>query len=1099
MTDQSSSSVLLNLSQAEQAAGQRPHQDIDSLIATCPASQGKIFVVPARYALAEYPARHASFQPGVEPQSRPMALRRLREGFLYLWQSPGPLQRFAITPQGMLEPQALEDEDTIALNGSLGGLTLDKHSSAWLMYTEYPLNARSCVALNDFGTRQKRMRRLDLPQVADHLTAAHCPPLEAAEQLIAELMPETYNWGVVSDHQLNGDAEYQKSEQLKEQMFANPTVETRKAWTDAMYQVEERDYVRAKHPDAGKGRPAPGHWSAHPWHTLNTRQWLETAKRQANDLWPVFSCLDDDLGVLRDIDLDQGLFEDAHQQWVSDNQIRLTVGGFIRSLMTEDGAELANRINYRFKEQKLKITPEQGSTLLKTHERLDPLRLEESILANASAVLITPEGKQKLAAIKEEIKHLQEPANKFIPAKLQKDVEIETRVYRQQKSHNQRSGKFSGRIGEYIDLNSMTHWLDVTAADHYKNVEARHKQFYADREVFLPRHKSGTWFVDYDDEASRDWLAGLAKGCLTSQCLNVFGAEQYANYVRSQDKGALRQLLFSWSPTLEAALHNETRLGEIMAALSGENLNSTKEALSKALGSAANQTIKHMQKVTNNSLWIVMVNRLAPAVLMLQGKAERLSESWVGLMTFLRINANVSFKWIQGKNFKTFEIFGQGVDELKQWTKTTANAIAKGKVANIINNKAVQNAGGLTPLIVLILNVWNTNRYLSQAGQLENMDKRRTYETISAIFYTAAALTAVIENVVRKGYGINQFGRPNNPILTRPLFGALISSSSAVAAFTEFRSLSIQIEESQRSIDPWLDLRKTITGAQTLTYTAQAFIGAAYTYAVVTGAMPVGAAMAGYAIMIAPWILVTAILGVFYLVAWFFQQTPLQNFLHHSCWSIQRAKDLSPLDETVQRDELTQLLTLLYTPRISVETAARSIHSGARLGSRLERLIESLSIDLPGGTPEAAELEISLIGDPLDKDAWIDLIDDPESCTPNKTYDLGKYWLATAQCTWIPHREGQGLRLKGAFKYGLGKFSSLPSHVSVRIKYKTPIAGLLGIDQFIGGKNGLSYSITPYDDITQLRDEEAPKLNTAQVHTLSTEYFSKSLTTPIHT
>ncbi|MCQ9426526.1 hypothetical protein NRB16_23675 [Pseudomonas sp. LJDD11] len=1096
MTDKSSSSALLNLSQAERAAGQRPRQDIDSLVATCPASQGKLFVVPTRYALAEYPADHASCQPGVEPQSHPMAVRRLREGFLYLWQSPGPLQRFAICPQGMLEPQPLTDDDTITLNGSLTGLALDKHSPAWLMYAEYPLNARSCEALNDPGTRQKRMRRLDLPQVANHLSAAHCPPLEAAEQVIAELMPQTYHWGVVSDHQLNGDAEYKKAEQLKEQMFANPTAETSKAWTDAMYWVGERDRIASKHADAPQGRPAPGQWSAAAWQPLHTRKWLDSARQEAAECWAVFACLDDDLGVLRDIDRDQSQFEDAHQQWVSDNQIRLTVGGFIRSLMTEDGAELADRINYRFKEEKLKITPEQGNTLLKIHERLDPLRFEESRLANASAVLITPEGKQKLASLKEEISLLKKPVNNFIPVKLQKDVEIETRVYRQHKSHNQRSGKFSGKIGEYIDLSTMNNWLDVTAPDHYKSVDLRHKQLYADREVFLLRHESGTWFVDFDDEASRDWLTGLARDCLTSQCLTLFGAEQYAHYVRSQDKGALRQLLFSWSPSLEAALHNETRLGEIMAALSGENLNNTKDALSKALGPAANKTLNYMQKVTNNSLWILMINRLSPAILMLQGKAERLSESWVGLMTFLHINAKARLKWTQGKSFKVLEIFGPGTDDLKQWTKTTANAIAKGKIADIVNNKAVQNAGGLTPLIILMLNIFNTERYLSQAGPLENMDKRRTYETISATFYTAAALTAVIENVARQGYGVNQFGKSPSPILTRPLFGALISSLSAVAAFTEFKSLSIQIEESQNSIDPWLELRKTVTGAQTITYTAQALIGANFTYAVVSGAMPIGAAIKGFSIMIAPLILITAVLGVIYLAAWFFQQTPLQNFLHHSFWSIQRAKNLSPPDQKAQQEELSKLLILLYTPRIIIKVVARSIHSGGRLGGRIEKFIESLCIDLPGATPAAAELEISLIGNPLDQNTWIDLIDDPESSSRNKTYDLGKYWLANTQCAWIPHREGQGLRLKGDFKYGLGKFASLPSQLSICVKYKPPIAGLLGIDQFIGGGSGLLYSITSDDGIIQLRDGEAPRLNTAQTHTLSAEQFSKLLNTP---
>lgn len=136
-------------------------------------------------------------------------------------------------------------------------------------------------------------------------------------------------------------------------------------------------------------------------------------------------------------------------------------------------------------------------------------------------------------------------------------------------------------------------------------------------------------------------------------------------------------------------------------------------------------------------------------------------------------------------------------------------------------------------------------------------------------------MTAVIENVARQGYGVNQFGKSPSPILTRPLFGALISSLSAVAAFTEFKSLSIQIEESQNSIDPWLELRKTVTGAQTITYTAQALIGANFTYAVVSGAMPIGAAIKGFSIMIAPLILITAVLGVIYLAAWFFSTDPI--------------------------------------------------------------------------------------------------------------------------------------------------------------------------------------------------------------------------------
>lgn len=1093
MTNQSSSSVLLNLTQAEQAAGQRPHQDIDSLIATCPASQGKIFVVPARYALAEYPARHASFQPGVEPQSRPMALRRLREGFLYLWQSHGPLQRFAITPQGMLEPQSLEDDDTIALNGGLGGLTLDKHSPAWLMYTEYPLNARSCEALNDFGTRQKRMRRLDLPQVADHLTAAHCPPLEAAEQIVAELMPETYNWGVVSDHQLNGDAEYQKSEQLKEQMFANPTVETRKAWTDAMYQVEERDYVRAKHPDAGKGRPAPGHWSAHPWHTLNTRQWLETAKRQANDLWPVFACLDDDLGVLRDIDLDQGLFEDAHQQWVSDNQIRLTVGGFIRSLMTEDGAELANRINYRFKEQKLKVTPEQGSTLLKIHERLDPLRLEESILANASAVLITPEGKQKLAALREEIKHLQEPANKFIPAKLQKDVEIETRIYRQQKSHNQRSGKFSGRIGEYIDLNSMTHWLDVTAADHYKNVEVRHKQFYADREVYLPRHKSGTWFVDYDDVDHRNWLDNLAEACLSRQCDYSQGAEQYADYVRSQNKGALRQLFFSWSPSLEMALNSETRLGEILTALGDESRSNIQAGLSGVLGASTKSALAFMQRMESNSRWVTMVNRMAPAFILLTGELKRVSSAWMSLMIFARIQTQIAFKWVTNQNFRTLEAFGQSVDELKLWAKTTSGHIKSGRAAQIINSRAVQSSGGVTALIVLALNIWNASRYLNQANAVERMDEQRRNETVSATLYASAALVAVIDSVIRKGFGVNQLKIGLSVTATQTFFSSIIGILSLGAAFTELQSLKKQIDNSNHIADPWLEARKNIVSLQILAFTAQTLIASRYTIAMLVGTMSIGAGLAGAGSALAPLVVIIATLGGAHLITWFFQQTPLQNFLYQCCWSTQRAKDTSPLDHGAQQKELEHLLTLIYTPRITHEEKDSPIPTDGQYPMRNKPHISSLSIDLPGATPDEVYLELAMIGDTVNYRLWMDIWGTPGLTEPPyRIRDMGSHWLKTAHYKWIPANEGQGLRLTGQYLTDT-IMGSLPRSVSIKIKYSTPITSLLGINYSIGGDDGLIYTITTENGIISLRSNEAPALSKARLHRIGVQRRSLPL------
>ncbi|GAB7531540.1 hypothetical protein PS3A_39520 [Pseudomonas sp. 3A(2025)] len=918
MSIDANETALINLSNADRAAKAQPHLDINSPIAACAASQDKIFVVPVRYALAEQAASHPSCQAGVQPKSHAMATRRLRAGHLYLWQGTGPLQRYGVCTEGKLDPEALDDDDTRLQRGTQTGIVLSKHQPAWLMYTEYPLDMPRCQELAQPAIRQKRMRQIDLPEVANQLQADHCPPLEATEQVIAELMPETYHWGVVSDHQRNGETERQQAHDLREKMLENPTPETLQAYTDAMYWVGERDYVMSKHAGAAKDRPPPGDWSAHDWHTLRTRGWLQSAKQEAQGLWAVFACLDDDLGVLRDIDHEQDHLEISHQQWIGENQIRLTVGGFVRSLLTEDGAEVANRINYRFAQNKASVTPEQGETLLDISRKLEPVRYRKAMIMKAGRMNTPAEGKRKLVEVEEEIRQIRTPMDTFVPAKVDKDeVDSEVRRYRQQKNHNNKNGILDGKIGEYIDLSSMNNWLDTTAPAHYKHVEERQKLLYADRDIFLPRHDSGTWFVNYDDAHHREWLDDLAEGCLTAQCLYSQGAEQYANYVRSKDPGALRQLFFSWSPNLEAALNSETRLGEILAALSDENMANTRALLSKAMGTAAQSVLAHMQVMANNSRWTSMVNRLSPAVLLLKGKADRLSETWVGLMTFARVNSQIGFRWVQQQNFRTLEAFGENVDDVQRWASSTGAAIGKGRVADIVNGREVQNSGGLTPLIVLILNVWNASRYWGQAGVVEEMDKQRFHDTVSATFYTAAALAAVVDSRVRKGSRIEQFNTRGSAVPVIALFGSIIGVFSAIAAFHEFISLKIQIAQAQGAVDPWVKFRKNIVGSQVVVYAAQALIGAFYTFSAITGLMSASAAIAGFGVAMVPIIYLIMMLGGLYLVSWILQRTPLQNFLLHCCWSHSRAKISGPVDAKSQQDEMNHLLTLLYTPQIN--------------------------------------------------------------------------------------------------------------------------------------------------------------------------------------
>ncbi len=90
----------LNLAAASKAAQRNfSREELASPVAACPARQAEVFIVPTRYALGEQPAEHACAQPGITSQSHPMALRRLRPGFLYLWHHEGPLRRYAVASE----------------------------------------------------------------------------------------------------------------------------------------------------------------------------------------------------------------------------------------------------------------------------------------------------------------------------------------------------------------------------------------------------------------------------------------------------------------------------------------------------------------------------------------------------------------------------------------------------------------------------------------------------------------------------------------------------------------------------------------------------------------------------------------------------------------------------------------------------------------------------------------------------------------------------------------------------------------------------------------------------------------------------------------
>ncbi|MHB2058313.1 toxin VasX [Pseudomonas monsensis] len=1054
--------------QAERAAKAQPHVDINGLVHPCPASQPELFVVPVRYALAHEKSEHACCVPAIAPESRPMAARRLRAGFVYLWQHQGPLKRFAVSPQGLLQEQALDAAATPVLDATLTGLALQKIHDAWMLYSEFPLNAEHCQSLSDSSAkRSQHMRHIALRTVADELQAPHCPPLQKADEVMAELLPDSYARSMKADQQKNAE----DTDALGATLLANPTPSNIKAYTDARHRIRERHKVLDQYPDASD--EPPGEWSAEPWDGQGTRDWLENAKAQREGLFAVFACLDDDLGVLRDINHEQEWLETGHEKWLGENNLRLSIGGFVRSLITEDGAELAGNISYRYKAHDIRLTAEQGQIMLDTQDRLD-----EELRAETRARQYGGRPTQVEAAARDaRIAAIVGPVRAFISADLYYEAEEVVRQYRAEKQANLNNHAFSAKVGEYIDLDAMDTWFTDTAAGHFQQLEQRHTVLFADRGVYLKRSVSGTWFVDYDDLETRQWLTELATGCLTAQCIRAQGAEQYADYVRTADGGALRQLFHAWTPSLEAAVNNASRLGELMAALSADNISATHQALAP-LNVAVLDHIASMARDAG-SQWSVLVNRLGAALLLLKGD-KGFSASWMSIFIAARLGAESRLQFVTEGVRPAWKLLGQRAEALDEWVSKTGKAIGVGRVERIVNSPVVVNSGGVVPLAALLLNVVNVQNYLSEAGVLEGMEARRVNETVSASLYGAAALVAVVDSQVRMGLGVKAFGRGRSIAPTLTLFGGVIGGLSAGAAYQEFRSLQKRFENSQSQTDPWLQMRQIAVGGQVTAFSAQAILGASYTMRALAGSITAEVAILRYTLYMGPLNWIIAGLGLLYLTAWIFEKTPLQNFLNNCCWSKARANDLEPIAPKAQQDELDRLYLILYTPRVTMQSSSDPAPDNGRSGLAFVSAINSLTIDLPGAEPDSVYLELSMVGDPVDTQGYRHLIKNSPTNgykAPRPWRDMTPHWLASSRCEWIPCKEGQGLRLSGAFNKLSNVLGTPPSTVSLRLRYRTPLTAILGARSFIGGERGLAFTLNDSTGVIALRNDPTPEID----------------------
>ncbi|MES2870737.1 MAG: hypothetical protein V4749_14335 [Pseudomonadota bacterium] len=774
----------------------------------------------------------------------------------------------------------------------------------------------------------------------------------------------------------------------------------------------------------------------------------------------------------------------------------------MRSLVTQDPNDIIGMFNYRYRDRDIELTAKQAQMLLDTRTRLEALA-RERYAANIQRGTShrTLQNEPRLVEI-----HLREqaavaPIREFIPLELHSEVLEMVLDYQVSKLKNLSNTQTSDKVEQYIDLPAMNQWLDHTAPAHFTNLKQRHEVLYADRGVYLFRHQSGTWHVDYNDSEHREWLDKLAMACLSAQCIRKQGAEQYADYVRSADDGALRQLFSGWVPSLEAVVNITSRTGELIAALGLENQANAKQAIVNVLGALDESLVTSLaQRAQNTSgYWNILIKRLGAALILLQSKpASTLSGPWLGILVAVRLGNGVGLRASNEGGVRAWQLFGSPAEDLTRWANKTGKAIGAGQVGNIVNSSAVQGAGGLVAVAALLLNSWNAGNYLEQAGVLEGMDKQRSNDTMSATLYAGAALVAVIDSQVRNkdvdrvfSFKLSNSKRAIAPALT--LFGALIGVFSAVAALYEFRSLQVQIENAHSTLDPWLDMRHDVVGGQLSTFGVMGLAGIYYTARVLAGTMTAKAAIAGFALWMGPLNLLIAVLGVLYLITWYFQQTPMQNFLNYCCWSKARARNLSPLSFDAQQQELSKLYEILYAPRVSFVGRNEPKGTSSHMGLLFTSYIDSLSIDLPGAEPNNVYLDLTMIGNPIDTLAMRERVKNGEGLyrAEEPMQDIGDCWLHSSRCEWIPYTQGKGLRLTGPFAKEIRNlFASQPSTVSLRLRYQTPLTAMLGALSFVGGERGVAFTLSESSGVVALRNDPTPALDRTKRYVLGGQQCS---------
>ncbi|WP_092286417.1 toxin VasX [Halopseudomonas sabulinigri] len=1017
--------------------------DAKSAVGACPAGQAELFIVPARYALAEQGAEHSCCLPAASSQSHPQALRRLRVGYLYLWHQQGPLRRFAIATDGLLQEQGLEDDSGEVAAGSVAGVALDKHHDAWLLYSEIPLPKTAYQGLADSpAERLARMRCIPLPEIARRLEVEHCPALSEAEKVVAELMPEVRDQFVAHDYAQNGDAYRKGVDTLGQQMMDEPTPERVNAYTNARTWLSEREQAAGRHPQAAEH--PPGEWSSVAWDLPASDTWLSKARSQAGSLHAVFATLDDDLGVLRDLNAEQGWVNQREEDWDQENAHKGMIAGFINSLITEDGAELSNLINYRYRDRDIQLTPEQGDIMLQARRDLQPLLAEETEINQRQRHKIGHAAADaRIAEIVRREQIVLAPTREFVPADLHGQLQGVVMSYHADKVHNMTDAKSSAQVAERVELPRMQRWITEVAEPHHHWLTARREVLYSDMASYLPRHGAALWYVNYDSDAHCSMLSELSLSSLGSLCSSGPGVQLAVNLLRSPSADQPFSLLSSgFTPSL---MDIGDRAAQLQGALTSENQAAIGQFIGKLVASSEKLAWLSALGGEQGNDWNQAVSRLSAAYAALEVEhlassqtpsnlIQRLPSPLRALLIMMRLCTDS----VINVGRYSFTLSGDTGQRIWEFGRMAGQSLQRGMAPTVARIKGMNTLGGVLPLAALLLHMNNVHE-INERDRGREHDDVRQREHLAENLKVGAALSAVIGAAWQAtGQVEAKRGALKAPIVT--LFGFITGGLAAVAAAVDLAKLSAEMQKDGAywSADHWVRLGhdSALFGLMS----AQTGLGAYATYMALIGKWTTDEAIRWFTLRIMPvnWLLLV-VEGLY--LAWnYHKDTELQAFLEQCCWGKAKRWGDSPEQHS---QEIQTLIDLLFKPRLQAVgyLASRQI-GGSGNNVVLDSRTDSLSLSLPGASPQGSQLYVKVVA--------FDAANTPVDCTSE--------WLSGVESTWLPIHQGMGLRLSGKLP------RRLDSHYwQVQVLYHSPLAmqaGTLNSRQLIvGGGKGMRYIV----------------------------------------